>query len=355
MNDEELRAFLESATVGDDDEQQGAAAAETAAEKAAEPTVVLPPGPAEHAAGDRSPSFDELMGWGAPSATAADAGLTPLVLPGPPAETSRSVRQDPAAPPAQTRPEPSPVFAPPKPAASAAPRPAVATPPAPAASAATPTTPIVPIPQTPPVAAAQFGPSTSALPEIGEDYEKISVTGGERGAKRFIPWIIVGAGAVIALIVAVFVIGSLNGGGAGPEPTAAPTTTQGTPSEETPSPSDDPDETRPTPTPTAPSTTVPQVEVGPIMNMPITQWNVQADLSQKLGDTYYNITGENLVLTTSLIDSLPASCSKEWGMTRLADGSFEVLKPAERCAAAPELYDELWGLMHAMVQTVRPL
>lgn len=343
MNDEELRAFLESATVGDDEDQRDEETG-NAAEPAAEPTVVLPPAPTAPGATGRAPSFDELMGWGSPNDPANDADLTPIVLPGPKSASSAAPRQTPvsAPPPAAPAPPPWPVT----PAADPWPPVSASVP-----AAATPTTPITPIPpvtQPEPV----LSPSTSVFPEVGEDYEKIAVTGGERGAKRFIPWIIVGAGAVIALIVAVLLIGSLNGGSE-PAPTAAPSPT--TPSESRQPSTTSPTETRPTTAPVNPGTEVPQVEVGPIMNMPITHWGVQADLSQKLGDTFYNITGENLVLTSSLISSLPASCGSEWGMTRAADGSFQVLKPGERCAAAPELYDELWGLMDAMVKTVRPL
>lgn len=192
------------------------------------------------------------------------------------------------------------------------------------------------------------------MPKI-DDYEKISVTGGERNRSRALPWIIVGAGAAVAIIASLFIVNAMRGGSE-PTPTTAPTTTS---TQTTGSGTQTSSPTSPTttskPTTTSPNK-VPVVDVGPTMNMPVTQWNIQVDLSQRLGQTYYNLEGDKLLLSTALIDSLPASCAKQpWGMTKLAGGKFEVLKPAERCAAAPELYDELWGLMDAMVKTARPL
>lgn len=417
MNDDELRAFLESATVGEDN-ADGSGADDNAADgvpsatEAEQPTVVLPPAPAS--AEDRVPSFDELIGSG--SDPSADAELPPIVLPGPPSAGRRSPFGEPdavQAPPAPSRapepeqaaPIPAPKPAAPKPAAQkpAAPKPAVparsaeekpttpawgaptaaaaatgaaagaaaARTPDPAAAARppqqpspTPAAPAAPTAPMAPISAAsaastQIGPPTAALPEVDGDYEKISVTGGERRTSRFVPWIIVAVGAIVAVVVAIFIVTSLSGGGnPEPAPTAAPTTESPTSSQpSTPSDSDDDGEQGGSTQPTrAPATTAPQVEVGPTMNLPVADWGVQADLSERLGlSVNYRLDGQNLVLSSSLIDSLPASCSKEWGMTRTAAGDFEVLKPAERCAAAPAVYDELWGLMDAMVKSVRPL
>jgi len=40
-------------------------------------------------------------------------------------------------------------------------------------------------------------------------------------------------------------------------------------------------------------------------------------------------------------------------MTRAADGTFTVLRPEQSCAAAPELYDEVWGLVAAMAESAK--
>lgn len=342
MNDEELRAFLESATVGEDSEQQPEQANHTGVSN----DLPLESGD------DVSPakSFDELIAPGGGS----DAELTPIVLPGPKSASKRPfTANEPPAKPAAAPPVVPPVV--PASTAAAPPVNPVATPTAPAPTP-------VPAPVVAPAAAAAtVGPPTVAMPEVHAepeaDYEKISVIGGEPKRGRVVPWIIVGAGAVIALVAAIFIVGALAGGGNDePTPTAAPTVPTDEP------PSSNPTTQRPstpaTTTPTAtPSPTVPQVEVGPTMTMRITQWNTQVELSQKLGLTasYAIPDGVNLTLQTSLIDSLPSTCSKDWGMTRRDDGTFEVFKPAERCEAAPEVYDELWGLMDAMVKSARSL
>lgn len=367
MNDDELRAFLESATVGDDgagDRGGDTAGDEGRSRAETEPTVVLPPAPG--GADDRVPSFDELIASGA----AGDEDLAPIVLPGPASAGKRPFPfGEPAAMPAP-KPAPKPAqpaaAAPQTPKSPAAPKEQTPAPARPAVPAAAPAAEPVAAPVAAPTvpisagsaASMQIGPPTAPFPGIDDDYEKISVTGGERRTSRFVPWIIVGAGAVIALVVAILIVGSLSGGGSEPAPTAAPTTESQQTQPSTPGESDDPDDpgesTQPTRTP---PTAVPEVEVGPTMNMPVAQWGIQVDLSQRLGLTVsYSIPdGVNLVLASSLIDSLPASCSKEWGMTRVDDSTFEVYKPAERCEAAPALYDELWGLMDAMAKSARPL
>ena len=44
-----------------------------------------------------------------------------------------------------------------------------------------------------------------------------------------------------------------------------------------------------------------------------------------------------------------------FGITKKADGSYVVLRPNERCAEAPELFDEVWGLTAAIIPTIKPL
>lgn len=172
------------------------------------------------------------------------------------------------------------------------------------------------------------------------------------------PWIIVGAVAAVAIVLSIVVV-SLARGSGDPAPTAttAPTATK------TPSPSKT---TTPTPekseTPEAPKKdAVPKVEVGPTMDLPIVNWGVSSRLSAKFGSTSYSFPNNDnitLILDSSLISSLPESCKAmrtQWGATRLEDGTFEVAKPAGPCADAPELYDELWGLTDAFVQSFKPL
>ena len=176
-----------------------------------------------------------------------------------------------------------------------------------------------------------------------------------RGAKAR-PWIIVGAVAVVALIGSIVVVNLARGGAdttAAPTPTtsqepttSAPSTPTTPPPSETEEPTPDPDE-------------VPTVEVGATNNMPIGPWNATSELSQKLGSTTFAIPdGSNLVLSSALLDSFPDQCAdmrSAWGATLVAEGSYEIRKPATRCAEAPELYDEVWGLVAAWVKTIKPV
>lgn len=397
MNDDELRAFLDSATVGGDDDAQdsGPEAPEESSQFDAEtptalltPPVVAPPvvsppvtaqpgqrpaavqqgatppatpqqaAPAgiEKAAQPPSavqsgPSFDDLVRGTSPQGSVEP---TPIVLPGP-----QSARKPPetrlystaggtplhtpsaaAAPPVQTTSTPqAPASVTVPPAALATPQPAA-------------TSPVGREPATAAFEPQAAAPATSQLPKVEGEYEKIAVTGGKGDRSKSLPWIIVGAGAAVAIIASLFVVNAMRGGSE-PAP-VPPTTTTETSSPTSGQTTTSPGPTKPTPTSTAGQ--VPPVDVGPTMNMPVTQWNIQVDLSQRLGQTYYQLEGDKLLLSTALIDSLPASCAKQpWGMSKIAGGKFEVLKPTQKCAAAPELYDELWGLMDAMVKTARPL
>lgn len=180
-------------------------------------------------------------------------------------------------------------------------------------------------------------------------------------APRALPWIVVGVVAVVAIVVCIVLVNVVRGGEASetPKPSSSPSSTpSATP---TPSAADDDDSTDAqadadgddADDPNA----VPDVEVGPTSQLQITQWNATSDLSQKFGRTQYYIEGENLQLLESpLIASLPESCAAmrtQWGATRGADGTFTLMKPAEKCAAAPEVYDEIWGLTDAFVKTIK--
>lgn len=170
----------------------------------------------------------------------------------------------------------------------------------------------------------------------------------DRGAQAK-PWIVVGIIAVLAIIASIIVVNVVRGAGeAGP--TAAPSPQQTSGSAQTPTPSEEPDETE---EPADEDGDVPQVDPGETMTLSISQWGVSGELSNKFGSTNYTLENGNteLWLSSPLINQLP--CEGPWGVVRTAGGGYEVLKPAERCAAAPEVYDELWGLTDAFVKSIR--
>lgn len=191
---------------------------------------------------------------------------------------------------------------------------------------------------------------TAQLPETKAKKAKAEKAKVDHPAK---PWVIVGIVAVVALVASAIVI-NMARSGADPEPTPAPVPTQ-TQAQPTPDPAPEPT-VDPEPT-TEPDDGVPDVEVGPTNTMPIGPWNATSELSQKFGRTSFAIPdGTNLVLSNDLLDSFPESCSAMrdgWGATKAGDNKYELLKPAEKCAEAAELYDEVWGLTDAWVQTIR--
>ncbi|GAA2185531.1 hypothetical protein GCM10009786_02330 [Leucobacter alluvii] len=182
---------------------------------------------------------------------------------------------------------------------------------------------------------------------------------GTRAAPKALPWIVVGAVAVIAIIVCIVLVNLARGGSDDGNASNQEPTTTAAPSA-TPSPSsgaDDADADDADAEDTDPDE-VPAVEVGPTTPLDIPAWGVTSQLSLKFGMTSYSIPDNvNLQLSSPLINSLPEECAAmrtQWGITQGADGTYSVLKPAERCEAAPELYDELWGLTDAFAKSITP-
>lgn len=181
---------------------------------------------------------------------------------------------------------------------------------------------------------------------------------GNRGATSSrLPWIIVGAVAIIAIIVSIVVVNVARGSDNAPEANTNTTTTEPEATQpETPEPTPTTPE-KPAPE-EKPKDEVPSVEVGPTNVMLIGPWNATSQLSQRFGSASFVIPDNvNLELSSGLLDSFPESCKAmrtAWGATRLDDGTYQVRKPAESCAEAPELYDTVWGLTAAWVDTIKP-
>lgn len=176
---------------------------------------------------------------------------------------------------------------------------------------------------------------------------------GERKTKA-LPWIIVGIVAVLAIVASIVVVNIARGGEETPAPEATSTATPTAKPTTTAPPTEDAEEEEPEEDPDQ----VPAVEVGPTSEMQIVPWGATSQFPQRLGSTTFSIPDNvNLILTNDLLNSFPDSCAamrQQWGAKRLDNGTYEVLRPAERCAAAPELYDEMWGLVDAWVQTIKP-
>lgn len=425
MNDEELRAFLNSASVGDDSTTTPAPAAEQPRAGAARSS--------QEQREFKVPSFEELLTFGAPTAAPAQkeeppapvsspapapaaAPAPPAAAPAPPAappptNAPAAARDDEEelmplvlpgfSPEPRTQPPLPPVFQVEKQQAPRDPKTPTVSPAPPAAARHDDifATHIEPAPTQPvelsellepsapaqpstrqfqapaPVPAPQDDdPFRSLIPELFEDeaeasavadppYEKIAVTGGTSRSRKALPWIIVGAGVVVATVASVLVISNIRGQESGSSTDIAITTpTETAPSEE-PAPAaseaEEPareDAETATPEPNE----APSVEVGPVFTIPITQWNLSVDKPQRLGKVSYdNLNDQSLTLEIELAASLPESCQAArtgWGLQRAADGSLTVVRPTPRCtdADAAAIYDTVWGLVDSMAKSARP-
>lgn len=168
------------------------------------------------------------------------------------------------------------------------------------------------------------------------------------------PWVVVGVVALVAIIGATFLIGGLRGGAEEVAPAPVEKVEPVAPTPE----ADVTEEEAPEEVVEEPKTDeAPTVEVGATYPIPVPQWNASFDLSDRLGSSCgYNIEGENLVMCTDLVESFPESCSAfrtGWGITRLADGKFELLRPEGTCDDAKALYDNVWGLMQAAADSMK--
>ena len=182
--------------------------------------------------------------------------------------------------------------------------------------------------------------TTKQLPEVD----------GSAPRKRnphMIPWIVTGLIVIVALVASMVIVNIVRASSSDAE-APAPTQTQN-PSASADADQDPAEETE---DPDAP----PPVEVGNTFELPIQNWGVTAQVSSKFGNQVrYTFEGDNLILNSEVIDSLPDSCAamrQQWGIQKDGD-SYSVLKPAERCADAPELYDEIWGLTAAAVDSIQ--
>lgn len=424
MNDEELRAFLDSATVENDDVAKGRDSEEPESDAANQ-------GNAEGEAAPKRavPSFDELMNMpspdevsapaqGAPQSTtetsqatppASAAGATelpqpavskrsdewapayaqdneqlvPLILPGfssepfprrdlPPVfQAEPTVPQEPTTPhddPAPTQPfdvlngsevarEPGATpTAPAVVAASAAAASSTAA--ATAAAVKSPTLPAVELNEDP---LAMLHPDLAESESDDDEYERISVVGSEPRGRKALPWLIVGGGVVIAIIASIFVINGVRGTET-PAPTEKPAaTSEPAPTEST------PETTAPEPSeaPAPEPSVAPVVDPGSTWSLPIDQWGITVEVSEKLGgSTPYTLFDGN---TRAMFDSLPVAAGLSdacavargehaWGLRKKDDGTLEAIRPEPRCSSASDaaVYDTIWGVLDYMAKSAKP-
>lgn len=176
-----------------------------------------------------------------------------------------------------------------------------------------------------------------------------------------LPWIIVGAVAVLALGGAFLVVKAISGDDAKPEATTeAPAPTTSAPSGE--------ESEAPEPTPEEPEEPkAPTADVGPNpISMDISYAGISVESSQKLTNPlwfYQAGPPERVMFESGLMNSFPDACAamrspvgqSPWGIEKGEDGTWTVVRPAGTCSADSKLYDEVWGLMQAVADSAKPL
>ncbi|KAM9861554.1 hypothetical protein ACI1US_02557 [Leucobacter sp. BZR 635] len=166
--------------------------------------------------------------------------------------------------------------------------------------------------------------------------------------------------AVLALVGSLIAVNALRSDEPKPAPTSeapAPTPTE-----------TDTETEEPEPTPEEPAEPeVPKVDVGadPI-SMPVSFAGISIETSQKLTSPQWQyIAGppERVMIESGLMNTFPEACSamrspslqSPWGIEKAEDGTWTVVRPEGTCAANPDLYNEVWGLMQAVADSAKPL
>ncbi len=214
----------------------------------------------------------------------------------------------------------------------------------------------------PVAASSRFAAPTQQ--RTADDLQTSPIPARGKSSRRVLPWIIVGIVAVLTLVGAFIFVNAITGSDSEPEQTTDSPTTGETPSEE---PSDTPTETATeTPSEEPPASEAPAVDVGSTFPMEISYAGITVDVSHHFTNVewfYQAGPPERVLIQSGLMNSFPESCAamrspeglSPWGLERGEDNTWTVVRPAGTCDAAPELYDQVWGLMQAMADSATPL
>lgn len=253
---------------------------------------------------------------------------------------------------------PPPPVAPPLPVAHVAPK----TPaPVPVSSSVPSNAPAFPVSQPSAYGAAQTSIQARA---VADEPPTMPVPAADRRSNSALPWVIIAVVAVIALVAAIFVVSTMNRADE-----VDPETTVETPQTPDPeSPAVDPTEEAPeeTQAPEPEATEPPRVEVGPTVAMEISCVSIAVEASGKLEPNGWFCPGgdtNRVTWESRLMNSFPESCAamrspslqSPWGIEQDETGKWIAVRPEGTCAADPELYNEVWGLMQAVADSAKPL
>ena len=231
----------------------------------------------------------------------------------------------------------------------------------PAASPEAPTAPFAPAAAPAPAPAPMRTPAPAPARAAREEPPTRPVSANPKRSNAALPWIIIAAVAVLALVGALIAVNALRNDDAPvEETTAAPVPT--------PTETDGAEPETPAPTPEEPEVEeAPKVDVGanPI-SMDISFAGISVESSQKLTNPqwfYHAGPPERVMIESGLMNSFPESCSamrspvgqSPWGIEKGEDDTWTVVRPEGTCTADPTLYDEVWGLMQAVADSAKPL
>lgn len=217
-----------------------------------------------------------------------------------------------------------------------------------------------PAPMPTPVS-AQPAQRVSLTPQYSSEPPTAPVPEIKKRSGKALPWIIVGAVAVVALIVALVLVNNASGNSS--ESPAPSETTSEEPSQEptTDTPSEEPDSEPESPA----ATEAPKVDVGETYPLDISYAGISVVAPSKLNPNAWYVpgAGDEVMFHSTLMGTFPASCAdmrsvegkSPWGIQKQADGTWMAVRPATSCAAAPDLYNEVWGLVQSIADSATPL
>lgn len=175
--------------------------------------------------------------------------------------------------------------------------------------------------------------------------------------RKVLPWIVTVSVAVVALIVSVIVVRAVRGENEVQNAVAASETHEDVNT------ANSLPQTNPVPGANARKVPqsddrVPTVEVGNTFELNIGQWNTKVQISQKMSRIHYELRDNANIayIESALTQKLPRECAEmrtQFGFARAQNGTLTVVRPTEKCAAAPDMYNEIWGLLDAAAKTAR--
>lgn len=179
---------------------------------------------------------------------------------------------------------------------------------------------------------------------------------------HIVPWLVTAAVSVIALLVSFLVVAGVKSSKEEPSEAASTEVEEvEEPELVVPEPVEE-EEEAPVEEPVDPNRPDDSIDVssniiGDTFRVDVQDWGMSFDASTKLGSVRYTIPdGSKLVLSSDLIDSLPAGCDRDsWGVEKVDDDKVTYLSPQKMCTENESLYIEILAIVKHLAETQKPL